>query len=146
MLKLIVFALIAVCIEVILLARDKNQDKPVKEDPMALPYTAYRVDEPGFGYIPGRSTYNEKTKRYVTDWKYEWEYQGKKHTMMVSDDQFSQYEHYMAEFPEETGITIHKKTGKYYVSKSTRAASRHSLFILLFSMVLSWIITSMIFR
>lgn len=146
MLRFIVFVLLAAVMELLLLIRDRKRNAAEKEDPMALPVTAYKVTEPGFNYIPGRSTYNEKTGRYVTDWKYEWEYRGAKHSMMFCDDHFSQYEHYLPAFPDEIRITIHKETGKYYVSKTVRAAGRRSLFILLAPMVLSWIITGLIFR
>ena len=146
MAKFIIFILIAAGIEVAMLIGEKRRNIALPADPAALPYKARRVDEPSFGYIPGRSTYNEKTQRYVTDWKYEWEYRGEKHTMMFCDDHFSQYEHYLATFPEEIDITIHKETGKYYVSKTARAASRKSFLTLIIPIVLSWIITSMIFK
>ena len=42
-------------------------------------------------------------------------------------------------------ITINKNTGKHYVSKTARAASRSSLAKLLISLFLSGIITSIIF-
>ena len=146
MFKLFVFVIVTAVIEVAILFVQRNKQSPVKEDPMALPYQARRVDEPGFNYIPGRQTYDDKSKRYVIDWKYEWEYQGKKHSIMVCDNPNSQYEHYMATFPDEIGITIHKKTGKYYVSKVQKAQSRRSLWTLFMSMLLGWIITNMLIR
>ena len=146
MLRFMVFALLAAAMEVFLLLRDKNRNAAEEEDPMVLPCTAYKVIEPGFNYIPGRTTWNEKNKRYVTDWRYEWTYLGTKHSMMFCDDPGSQYEHYIPVFPDELRITIHKKTGKFYVSKPARAAKRRSLFILMVPMILSWIITGLIFR
>lgn len=146
MLRLIVFVIIAACIEAFMLVRRNNQMGSVKKDPMAIPYKATKVEEPSFNYIPGRTTYDDKSGRFVTDWKYEWEYKGKKHTMMVCDNPNSQYEHYMTVFPDEIDITIHKETGKYYVDKVTRSKSRSSLLILVIAMGLSWIITGLIFR
>jgi hypothetical protein len=52
----------------------------------------------------------------------------------------------MATFPEEINITIHKETGKYYVSKVKRAQSRRSLWTLLASMLLGRIIANMLVR
>lgn len=146
MLRFIVFALLAAAMELFLLLRDRNRNAAEEEDPMALSCTACKVNEPGFNYTPGRTTWNEKSGRYVTEWKYEWTYQGTKHTMMFCDDPDSQYEHYIPVFPEELRITIHKKTGKFYVSKPARAAKRRSFFILMVPMILSWIITGLIFR
>ena len=75
LIKLIVFTLIAAAVEIAILVIEKHQNGSVKikEDPMALPYKAYKVTEPDFNYVPGRTTYDEKSKRFVTDWKYEWE-------------------------------------------------------------------------
>ena len=146
MVRFIAFAVLAVIIELFLLMAAKNKSEPVEKDPMALPYKAHKVNEPSFNYIPGRQTYDDKSKRFVIDWKYEWDYQGKNHSMMFCDNPNSQYEHYMAVFPEEIDITIHKETGNYYVSKEQRAASRESLWTLLVSMVLSWVITGLIFK
>ena len=146
MLRFIVFALLAAAMEVFLLLRDKNRNAAEEEDPMALLCTAYKVTEPGVNYTPGRSTWDEKSGRFVTDWRYEWTYQGIKHYMMFCDNPNSQYEHYIPTFPDELRITIHKKTGNFYVSKPVRAAKRRSLFILLAPMAVSWIITGLIFR
>ena len=146
MLRFIAFVLLSAAMELLLLIRDKKRNAAEEEDPMALPCTACKVNEPGFNYTPGRTTWNEKSGRYVTDWKYEWTYQGTKHTMMFCDDPGSQYEHYIPVFPDELRITIHKKTGKYYVSKGIRSSRRRSLFILLVPMAVSWIITGLIFR
>ena len=145
LLKLVVFTVIAVIIELVLITGEKRRNVSPKPDPLALPYKAHRVDEPSFGYIPGRQTYDEKAKRYVIDWKYEWEYQGTTHTMMFCDNPFSQWENYLTTFPEEIDITINKNTGKHYVSKTARAASRSSLAKLLISLFLSGVITSIIF-
>ena len=144
MVKLIVFTLIAAAIEVVLLVAGKNSRTAEKTDPMAVRYIAHKVTEPSFNYIPGRQTYDEKSKRYVIDWKYEWEYQGKRHSMMFCDNPCSQYEHYLTVFPDEIEIIIHRETGKYYVPTTHRAASRNSLATLLVSMLLSWVITSLI--
>ncbi len=97
------------------------------------------------GYIPGRSIFDDKSGRVVTDWKYEWEYQGKRHTIMFCDNPNSQYEHYLMTFPDEVDITINKKTGKYYVSKIRRAAGFRSLMLILIPVIISLIITSLIF-
>lgn len=142
-LKLLVFALIAVIIEVPLALRAK--DAPIEKDPMAVPYKAKRVDEPGFGYIPGRSVYDEKAGRSVTDWKYEWEYMGKKHHIMFCDDPGSQYEHYMATFPDEIDITIHKRTGRYYKSREMRRRSRNALLTFIIPVAIAWCLTSVLF-
>jgi hypothetical protein len=146
MLRFIAFVLLSAAMELLLLIRNKKRNAAEEEDPMALPCTAYKVKEPDFNYIPGRTTYDEKSGRYVTDWKYEWTYQGVKHTMMFCDNPGSQYEHYIPTFPDELRITIHKKTGNFYVSKTVRAAKSRSLFILLVPMAVSWIITGLIFR
>ncbi|MBR2668919.1 MAG: hypothetical protein IKE36_03875 [Solobacterium sp.] len=146
MLKLFVFVIVTVVIELFILYSQRNKQPSVTEDPMALSYKAYRVDEPGFNYIPGRQTWDDKSKRYVIDWKYEWEYQGEKHSIMVCNNPNSQYEHYMSSFPDEINITIHKETGKHYVSKVQRAQSRQSLWTLLLSLLLGWIVTNMLIR
>ena len=146
MLKLFVFTIVTVIIELAILFAQKNMKGPVKEDPMALQYKAHRVDEPSFNYTPGRQTYDDKSKRYVIDWKYEWEYQGEKHSIMVCNNPNSQYEHYMATFPDEINLTIHKETGKHYISKVQRAQSRASLWTLLVSMLLGWIITNTLIK
>lgn len=147
LIKLIVFTLIAAAAEIAILVIEKHQNGSVKikEDPMALPYKAYKVTEPDFNYVPGRTTYDEKSKRFVTDWKYEWEYQGKKHSMMFCDDPNNQWAHYLMTFPDEIDITIHRATGKYYVSKVVRAHKRNELATLIASMVISYIITNMFF-
>lgn len=145
-LRLFVFAVSSVIIEAFILTRQKNKALPVQEDPMALSYKARKVDEPSFNYIPGRTTYDEKSKRYVTDWKYEWEYKGKKHNMMFCDNPNSQYEHYLTVFPDEIDITIHKETGKYYVSRTVRAQKRQNLRTLLISAILGWIISGILVR
>ncbi len=146
MMRFIVFVVLTVVLEVLLLSREKSHPSEVKEDPMALPYKAHRVDEPSFGYIPGRSTYDDKSGRYVIDWKYEWEYQGKKHIMMFCDNPNSQWEHYLSTFPEEIDITIHKNTGNHYVSKTVRAAGARSLVQLLVPALISWIVTGLLFK
>ncbi|MBQ1321158.1 MAG: hypothetical protein IIY53_05865 [Solobacterium sp.] len=146
MLELFVFVIVTVIIEITILSVQKNKQEPVEEDPMALPYKARRVEEPEFNYIPGRQTYDDKSRRYVIDWKYAWEYQGKKHSIMVCNNPNSQYEHYMPTFPDEINITIHKETGKYYISKVQKAQSRRSLWTLLISMLLGWVITNMLIR
>lgn len=144
--RFIVFIVITAVLEIILLVRDRKDPPEVREDPLALRYKAKRVDEPSFGYIPGRSTYDDKSKRYVIDYRYEWEYQGKKHSMMFCDNPNSQYEHYLSTFPEEIDITINRNTGKYYISKTVRKAGFRSLMQLLIPALISWIITGWIFR
>lgn len=143
-LRLIAFVIIAVVIEVPLLLKARNTSGREQEDPMVLPYKARKVTEPSFNYIPGRSTYDDKSGRFVTDWKYEWEYRGKKHSMMFCDNPNSQYEHYLMVFPDEIDITIHRETGKYYVSKTVRTAGRRNLWILLIAVAASWFITGLL--
>lgn len=146
MIRFIVFIVMTAVLEILILAREKSNPPQIKEDPLALTVKARRVDEPAFGYIPGRSTYDDKSERYVIDWKYEWEYQGKKHSMMFCDNPNSQYEHYLTTFPEEIDITINRNTGKHYVSKTARAAGARSLMQLLVPALISWIVTGWIFK
>ena len=65
--------------------------------------------------------------------------------MMFCDDPNNQWAHYLMTFPDEIEITIHKVTGKYYVSKVVRARRCNELATLIASMVISYIITNMIF-
>ena len=80
-----------------------------------------------------------------TDWKYEWEYEGKKHSIMYSDNPNSQWEHHMSTFPEEITVTVHKKTGTYYIPKNVRAQGNKSLVSLAVSLIISTIIVNMFF-
>lgn len=145
MYKLMLTFLIAAVIEALQMMLIKKDYFEGKDDPNALTYIAHRVDKPSFNYIPGRTTYDEEHGRYVADWKYEWEYKGKKHTIRVCDDPNSQYEHYMLTFPEEITLTIHKGTGKYYVPKNERARKRKYLLSLAISLIISYFLTSLIF-
>lgn len=77
MLKFIVVFLVAAVIEVIQVVTTNKSFYEGKKDQNALEYIAHRVDTPSLGYVPGRRTYDEKHKLYVTDYKYEWEYQEK---------------------------------------------------------------------
>jgi hypothetical protein len=127
-------------LQMIVVSKDYYEGKP---DPDAITWTAHKDHKPAFNYIPGRSTYDDKHKRYVTDWRYEWEYKGRTHTIMVCDNPNSQYEHYMATFPETVTLTIHKDTGKYYVPKNERARKRKYLLSLAISFLAGVCIVNM---
>lgn len=146
MTRLIIFTVISAVIEMLLLLKNKDSYGMEKEDPMVVHYKAHKVNEPGLNYIPGMSTYDEKSKRYVSEWKYEWVYRGKKHSMMFHDNPNYQYGHYLTVFHDEIDITIHKETGKYYISKTVRAKKRQNLRTLLISMLVGWVISGVLVR
>lgn len=146
MFKFVLIFVIAAVIEAIQMVVIKDSFFEGESDPDAIPYMAHRVDFPSFGYIPGRTTYDEKHGRNVTDYKYEWEYQGKRHTINVTDNPNSQYEHYMSTFPEEISITINRKTGKYYVAKNVKSRGYKYLLTLAVSLLISYFITCFIFK
>lgn len=75
--KLMLICLIGAIIEVLQMVLIDKSYFLGKPDPDAVTVIAHKVHEPGFNYIPGRQTYDDKSGRYVTDWKYEWEYEGK---------------------------------------------------------------------
>lgn len=143
--KLILICLIGAIIEAIqMVLIDKNYFLG-KPDPDAVTVIAHKVHEPSFNYIPGRQTYDDKSKRYVTDWKYEWEYEGKKHSIMYSDNPNNQWERHMSTFPEEITVTVHKKTGTFYIPKNVRAQGNKYLLSLAVSLIISTIIVNMFF-
>ena len=144
MLKIILFLLIAAGIEALQMITIKKSYYEGKSDPNVITYVAHKVRTPSFNYIPGRTTYDEKSERYVTDWKYEWEYQGKRHTIMFCDNPNSQYEHYMSTFPDDITITIHKETGKYYVAKNLRSRGTKYLLSIFISLIVSYFVTGLI--
>lgn len=143
MFKLILICLVAAVIEAFQMITIKKSYFEGKGDPNAISCTAHKVHEPSFNYIPGRQTFDDKSGRYVIDWKYEWEYKGKKHSIMFCNNPNSQYEHYMAAFPENITLTIHKETGKYYVPKNVRAQGNKYLLSLAISLIVGYVVVSL---
>lgn len=143
--KLILICLIGAIIEAIQMVLIDKSYFLGKPDPDAVTVTAHKVHEPGFNYIPGRQTYDDKSKRYVIEWKYEWEYEGKKHSIMYSDNPNGQWELHMSTFPEEITVTVHKKTGTYYIPRNVRAQGNKYLLSLAVSLIISAIIVNMFF-
>lgn len=143
--KLILICLIGAILEVIQMVLIDKSYFLEKPDPDAITVTAHKVHEQSFNYIPGRQTYDDKSKRYVTDWKYEWEYEGKKHSIMYSDNPNSQWKLHMSTFPEEITVTVHKKTGTYYIPRNVRAQGNKYLLSLAVSLIISTIIVNMFF-
>lgn len=143
MFKLILICLVAAVVEAAQMLLIKKDYFDGKSDPDAIAWTAHKDNVPAFNYIPGRTTYDDKHKRYVTDWRYKWEYKGKEHTIMVCDNPNSQYEHYMVTFPEEITLTIHRNTGKYYVPKNEKARGRKYLLSLVISFLAGAFIVNM---
>ena len=141
--KLILICLVGAIIEVLQMVLIKKGYFLGKPDPDAVTVVAHKVHEPSFNYIPGRQTYDDKSGRYVIDWKYEWEYEGKKHSIMYCNNPNSQYEHYMMTFPETITLTIHRDTGKYYVPKNERARGGKYLFSLFISLLAGAFIVNM---
>ena len=64
---------------------------------------------------------------------------------MVCDNSNSQYEHYMATFPEEITLTIHKDTGKYYILQNVRARKKKYLLSLAVSLIIGAYIVNMFY-
>ena len=143
--KLILICLIGAIIEVLQMVLIDKSYFLGKPDPDAVTVTAHKVHEPSFNYIPGRQTYDDKSRRYVIEWKYEWEYEGKKHSIMYSDNPNSQWELHMSTFPEEIAVTVHKKTGTYYIPRNIRAQGNKYLLSLAVSLIISAIIVNMFF-
>ena len=143
MIKFIIVLLGAAVVEVLQMILLRDFYSKGDGDPNAIPYVARKVFAPSFGYTPGETTYDEKYKRYVTGYKYEWEYQGKKHTMRFSDNPNNRYEHYLSTFPDEITITIHKDTGKYYVGKDVRTMRNRYLISIVVSVAVSYFVTSL---
>ena len=141
--KLILICLVGAIIEVLQMVLIKKGYFLGKPDPDAVTVVAHKVHEPSFNYIPGRQTYDDKSGRYVIDWKYEWEYEGKKHSIMYCNNPNSQYEHYMSTFPEEIPVTIHTKTGTYYIPRNVRAQGNKYLASLAVSLIISTVIVNM---
>ena len=141
--KLILICLVGAIIEVLQMVLIKKGYFLGKPDPDAVTVVAHKVHEPSFNYIPGRQTYDDKSGRDVIDWKYEWEYGGKKHSIMYCNNPNSQYEHYMSTFPEEITVTIHKKTGTYYIPRNVRAQGNKYLASLAVSLIISTVIVNM---
>ncbi|MBR4462582.1 MAG: hypothetical protein IKS51_08395 [Erysipelotrichaceae bacterium] len=146
MLKFVLVFLLAAVIEAVqMMLINKNYFEGEK-DPEALEYIAHRIDTPSFGYVPGRSSYDEKHGRHVREYKYEWEYQGKKHTLWASDNPSCRYERYVETLPEDITITIHKKTGKCYVPKNEKARAIKYLLTMAVSLVISYFIVSLFIK
>ena len=140
--KLILICLVGAIIEALQMVLIKKGYFLGKPDLDAVTVIAHKVHEPGVNYIPGRQTYDDKSGRYVIDWKYEWEYEGKKHSIMYCNNPNSQYEHYMSTFPEEITVTIHKKTGTYYIPRNVRAQGKKYLASLVVSLIISTVIVN----
>ena len=140
----VIYGAITAVIEFILLMTFRDRLNAHREDPDALSYTAHKDLDESIGYFPGKTYYDEKSKRFVTMYRYKWEYMGKKHTMMTVDNPFDQWEHYLPNFPEEITITISKKTGKLYKDKGKKKVLRKYLLTLLAAMILGAIVTAII--
>lgn len=134
------YLILTAIIELILVMAFRDKLNARKEDPNALSYTAYKDYDETLGYSPGMSHYDDKHGRYVTTYRYKWEYLGKKHKVMFTDDPNNQWEHYLATFPEEITITINRNTGKLYRDKGEIAVTRKYLLTLLASFVMAAII------
>lgn len=140
----VIYGAITAVIEFILLMTFRDRLNAHREDPDALSYTAHKDLDESIGYFPGKTYYDEKSKRFVTMYRYKWEYMGKKHTMMTVDNPFDQWEHYLPNFPEEITITISRKTGKLYKDKGKKEVLRKYLMTLLAAMILGAIVTAII--
>lgn len=134
------YLVLTAVIELILVMAFRDKLNAHEEDPNALSYTAYKDYDETLGYSPGMSYYDDKHGRYVTAYRYKWEYLGKKHKVMFTDDSNNQWEHYLATFPEEITITINRNTGKLYRDKGERGVTRKYLLTLLASFVIAAIV------
>ena len=143
LLKLILFFAIMAVIEVIqivVLERPEQEEKP---DPDAVVVTAYRD-------TPFPSVYDEKAKRFVTSYRYVWEYQGKKHSMTLCDYNGGRREHCISEFagrPDfvpEIEVTVNRNTGKYYIPGEVGKRKKNDLLSMVVSLSLIWVIVTVI--
>ena len=137
---MLTYLLVTAVIEFILMMTFRDKLNAHEEDPDALSYTAHKDYDETLGYFPGKSVYDDKHGRYVTMYRYKWEYQGKLHRVMFTDDPNNQWEHYLMTFPEEITITINRKTGKLYQDKGEKAVLHKYLLTLAASFVIAAII------
>lgn len=137
---MLTYLVVTAIIEFILVMTFRDKLNARKEDPNALSYTAYKDYDETIGYYPGKSWYDEKHGRYVSMCRYKWEYMGKTHKAMFTDDPFNQWEHYLSTFPDEISVTINRKTGKLYKDKGERSVTRKYLLTLLASFVIAAIV------
>lgn len=137
---MLAYLVLTAIIEFILMMTFRDKLNAYSEDPNALSYTAHIDYDETIGYFPGKSYYDDKHNRYVTMYRYKWEYLGKEHKVMFTDDPHNQWEHYLTTFPEEITITINKRTGKLYKDKGQRSVTRKYLLTLLASFVIAAII------
>ena len=137
---MLAYLFVTAAIELILVMMFRDKLNAHEDDPNALSYTAYKDYDETLGYYPGKSYYDDKHSRYVTMYRYKWEYLGKKHSAMFTDNPNNQWEHYLSTFPEEITITINRRTGKLYRDKGQRAVLHKYLLVLAASFVIAAII------
>lgn len=137
---MLTYLIVTAIIEFILMMTFRDKLNAHKEDPNALSYTAHKDYDETLGYFPGKTYYDDKHNRYVTMYRYKWEYLGKTHKVMLTDDPNNQWEHYLTTFPEEITITINRKTGRLYRDKGQQAVLHKYLLTLLASFVIAAII------
>lgn len=137
---MLAYLMVTAVIEIILVMAFRDRLNAHKEDPDALSYIAHKDYDETLGYFPGKSFYDDKHERYVTMYRYKWEYLGKRHSVMFTDNPNNQWEHYLSTFPEEITITINKRTGKLYRDKGQRAVLHKYLLVLAASFVIAAII------
>lgn len=137
---MLTYLFVTAVIEFILVMTFRDKLNAHEEDPNALKYTAHKDYDETLGYFPGKSFYDDKHGRNVTMYRYKWEYLGKKHSVMFTDNPNNQWEHYPMTFPEEITITINRKTGKLYRDKGERAVLYKYLLTVAASFVIAAII------
>ncbi len=138
--SMLTYLIVTAVVEFILMMTFRDKLNAHEEDPDALSYTAYKDYDETLGYFPGKSYYDDKHRRTVTMYRYKWEYMGKKHSVMFTDNPNNQWEHYLMTFPEEITITINRKNGKLYRDKGERAVLHKYLLMLAVSFVIAAIL------
>jgi len=137
---MLAYLMVTAVIELVLVMTLRDKLNAHEDDPDALSYIAHKDYDETLGYFPGKSFYDDKHERSVTMYRYEWEYLGKKHSVMCTDNPNNQWEHYLPTFPEEISITINKRTGKLYRDKGQRSVLHKYLLVLAASFVIAAII------